>query len=110
VQSAGLHATRGQRAAREAIEVLAPFKTDIAGHISQPMTTDILRRADVIYTMTDAHREELLEQFPAAEGKTYRLDPQEDVEDPIGAGLSVYQEVAERLAELLKKRLSELPL
>jgi protein-tyrosine-phosphatase/tRNA A37 threonylcarbamoyladenosine synthetase subunit TsaC/SUA5/YrdC len=110
VQSAGLHANRGLRAAREAVEALSAMKTDLSSHISQPATIDLLRRADLIYTMTEAHREEVVELVPAAAQKTYRLDPQGDVEDPIGSGLSVYQEVAHRLVELLQHRLSELPL
>jgi protein-tyrosine-phosphatase len=109
VQSAGLHANRGMRAAREAVDALSPLKVDLSTHISQPATTELLRRADLIYTMTEAHREEIVDLVPAAAQKTYRLDPQGDVEDPIGSGLGVYQEVARRLVELLQHRLSELP-
>ena len=61
VQSAGLHANRGNRAAKEAVEVLTPLKADLSNHFSQPVTNDLLRRADLIYTMTEAHREEVLE-------------------------------------------------
>jgi protein-tyrosine-phosphatase len=92
------------------VDTLSDMKVDLSTHISQPATTDLLRRADLIYTMTEAHREEVVELVPAAAQKTYRLDPQGDVEDPIGSGLSVYQEVAHRLVELLQHRLSELPL
>ena len=74
VQSAGLHANRGMRAAREAIEALAPMNADLSSHISQPATSDLLRRADIIYTMTEAHREEILDLMPSAAEKTHRLD------------------------------------
>ena len=108
VQSAGVQAARGMRAAREAIEAVKPFNADLGAHLSQGASTDLLRRADVIYTMTDAHRDEVLRAFPAAAKKTQRLDPEGDIDDPIGAGPHVYQQVAGHLADLLQQRLSEL--
>ena len=109
VQSAGLHASRGMRAALEAQDAVKDLGADLASHISQPATTDLLRRADVIYTMTDAHREEVLELLPGADRKTFRLDPGGDVADPIGAPFPVYERVAGRLVSLLENRLRELP-
>jgi len=44
--------------------------------------------------MTSAHRDEVLDLFPWAERKTFRLDPEGDIADPIGASLAVYQRVA----------------
>jgi protein-tyrosine phosphatase len=110
VQSAGVHAQRGMRAAREAIDTVKQFNADLSAHFSQPASPDVLRRADVIYTMTDAHRDEILEFYPAAAAKTQRLDPAGDVPDPIGAGVHAYREVAQRLASIFETRLSELPL
>jgi protein-tyrosine-phosphatase len=108
VQSAGLHASRGLRATMEAMEAVKALGGDLTTHISQSATPDILRRADVIYTMTDAHREEVLDLYPWAERKTVRLDPEGDIADPIGATLAVYQRVARRLASVLQERLDEL--
>ena len=92
VQSAGVHATRGMRATREAMDVMQGMGADLGGHWSQPATGDLLRRADVIYTMTDAHREEALAILPGAEKKIVRLDPDGDIEDPIGASGSCLSE------------------
>jgi protein-tyrosine phosphatase len=108
VQSAGLHASRGMRAALEAVDAVKELGGDLSSHLSQPTTPDLLRRADIVYTMTDAHREEVLELFPWAERKTFRLDPEGDVADPIGYPLAVYQRVAKRLASVIEKRLGEL--
>jgi protein-tyrosine-phosphatase/tRNA A37 threonylcarbamoyladenosine synthetase subunit TsaC/SUA5/YrdC len=108
VQSAGVHANRGSRATREAVEAVKPLGADLSTHLSQPATPDVLRRADVIYTMTTAHLDEVLHLAPAAAKKASRLDPAGDVADPIGSALSVYTDVAGHLAELLQQRLSEL--
>jgi protein-tyrosine phosphatase len=110
VQSAGVHAQRGIRAAREAMDTVKSFGADLSGHFSQPATPDVLRRADVIYTMTDAHRDEILDLYPGLAAKTQRLDPDGDVPDPIGAGLQAYRDVAQRLAGIFEHRLGELPL
>ncbi len=108
VQSAGVHASRGLRATREAAEAVKGVGGDLSRHISQPVTPDLLRRADVIYTMTSAHREEILDTAPGFEYKVLCLDPDTDVEDPFGSDLSTYRAVAGRLAELISRRLNEL--
>ncbi len=104
IQSAGVHANRGSRATPEAIQAVKSLGGDLASHLSQPATPDLLRRADFIYTMTAAHRDEVLHLYPPAARKTERLDPKGDVEDPIGSNLSVYQDVADHLATLLQHR------
>lgn len=114
VQSAGLHASRGMRATREGQDVIRNMAShgidmgDLSRHISQPATADLLRRADLIYTMTAAHSAEVAELYPWAERKTFELDPDADIADPIGSSGSVYERVAKRMMDLLQKRLSEL--
>jgi len=108
VQSAGTHAAKGMRATREAVEAVQAFGGDLSAHQSQPATLDLLRRADVIYTMTESHRDELLTAMPGVAKKTHRLDPDGDIDDPIGAGPAVYRAVATRLSELIKRRLHEM--
>ncbi len=110
VQSAGLHANRGTRAALEAMDAVKSLGGDLSTHFSQSVTTDLLRRADLIYTMTSAHRDEVLDIVPSADQKTFRLDQEGDIADPIGASLSVYQMVASHLNALLQERLGELPI
>jgi protein-tyrosine phosphatase len=110
VQSAGVHAASGMRATREAVAALRERHLDLGTHISQPASLDLLRRADFIFTMTDAHREEILDQLPGSAGKVQRLDPAGDIDDPIGAGEAVYRQVADHLQEVIQKRMDELVL
>jgi protein-tyrosine-phosphatase len=83
---------------------------DLSTHLSQPVTPDLLRRADLVYTMTDAHLEEVMELYPWAARKTFRLDPEGDVADPIGSSDAVYRRVAGRLGTVIQERLKELSL
>ena len=60
--------------------------------------------------MTGAHRDRVLEFSLSAAKKTHRLDPDGDIDDPIGADAAVYREVAERLTTVIARRLNEIAL
>ncbi len=106
VESAGLHATEGMPATAEARTAALELGADLGRHRSRAVSEDLLRRADVIYTMTQAHRDELLERYPAAADKTFTLDPDSDIEDPIGSAVGRYRQLAKRLEALVAQRLS----
>jgi len=108
VMSAGVHASRGMRATLEAVQAAKELGADLGAHLSQPATIDVLRRADVIYTMTAAHLEEVVSILPSAAKKTHRLDPQGDIDDPIGADSRTYRQVAGHLQEVIRMRLKEI--
>lgn len=110
VRSAGVHATSGMPAAREAVKVLGAMGANIQKHRSAPLTDDLLRRADMIFTMTQAHREEIISRMPTAREKTFTLDPDGDIEDPIGQGEQVYRKTAQRLEKLIRNRVVEMEL
>ncbi len=106
VESAGLHATDGMPATTEARTAARERGADLTTHRSRAVTVDLLQRADVIYTMTQSHRDELLERYPAVADKTFTLDPDADIADPIGSEVGRYRELAKRLEALIAQRLS----
>lgn len=110
VRSAGVHAASGMPAAPEAVKVVGEMGADIRKHRSMALTDDLLRRADMIYTMTQAHREEILSHAPSLSKKTFTLDPDGDIEDPIGKGEQVYRRTAQRMEKLIRNRVAELEL
>jgi protein-tyrosine phosphatase len=107
VISAGLYASAGVGATEPAIEAMRAEGLDLSGHRSQPLTAELIDRADIILTMTEAHRLGVVGLAPWAEAKTHRLDPSSEVADPIGADTQTYQRTAaqmrQRLAEWLKE-------
>lgn len=105
VESAGLYASEGMPATREARAAARELGADLSGHRSRPAGQDVLRRADVIYTMTRQHRDEVIERYPAAADKTFMLDPKTDIEDPIGSDAQRYQQLAGRLENLIVQRI-----
>ena len=110
IVSAGAFASSGAPVSAEAVRAVANEGVDISGHRSSALTRELVDSADVIYCMTDSHREAVLSLVPSAAGKTHRLDPQADLPDPFGADDAVYRATAEAIRRGLAGRLKELPL
>jgi len=60
--------------------------------------------------MTRAHRNAIINMIPAAAEKTQCLDPDDDIEDPIGSGMEAYAQCARRIHGLVRTRLDEIGL
>ena len=76
-------------------------------HRARSLTPELVERAEAIFCMTDKVRESVLRTHPAAAGKTWCIDPDGDVPDPIGSPLDVYIGCARRLRELVRLRIDE---
>lgn len=107
ILSAGLGTMGGMGPTPETVEVMARESIDIASHVSQPVTPDLVRKADLILVMDRMHREVLIRRHPEAASKTFLLrefdapgpveDP--DIPDPIGQPLGVYERCLETIKE-----------
>ena len=107
--SAGIAAWGGGKASAGALEAMRERGADLSGHESQPLTENLARQADVIWTMTASHRANILAQFPEAGGRVAMLSPdRHDVIDPIGGTLATYRKCAEQIREHLAGRLDTL--
>ncbi len=107
VLSAGVSAMSGAPANPNAIQAMQKLGIDVSPHRSRELTAQMVHEADVIYTMTEAHREAVVRLIPSAAEKTYTLDPTGDVEDPLGSDASSYQRTAELIRRRLDQRLKE---
>jgi tRNA threonylcarbamoyl adenosine modification protein (Sua5/YciO/YrdC/YwlC family) len=106
VASAGVAAWGGAAASPHALAAVAEWGGDLGGHASQPVTEPLVRQADVIFTMTAAHREALVARFPGVGGRVAVLDPdRRDVIDPIGGSLDTYRACARQIHRHLVARL-----
>lgn len=108
IESAGVAAGRGHGATAEAVEAASRLGGDLKAHRSQGVTREMLRDADVIFTMTRGHLEALRSIDPRAADRASTLDPDDDVPDPIGGPISTYISTAERIADLIRARLQEI--
>jgi protein-tyrosine-phosphatase/tRNA A37 threonylcarbamoyladenosine synthetase subunit TsaC/SUA5/YrdC len=109
VASAGIAAWSGGRASTGALTAMAEAGIDLSAHESQPLTESLIRQADVIWTMTAAHRAAILAQFPEAGDRVAVLSPDRmDVVDPIGGPVETYRECARQIRAHLESRLDTL--
>lgn len=105
VSSAGVYASSGQPASEPVWTVLKEKGIDAPRHESRPITQELLEKADYVLVMTEAHRDEILSQWPEYAGKvrlitSFGADPRHlDVLDPIGQSTDVYRRVRDRIDE-----------
>jgi protein-tyrosine-phosphatase len=108
VASAGVTAANGTpptAAAQRALEGMG-LKHDGA---SKPLTAPMVRNADLVLCMTADHVQSARALAgPGAEDKVLRLDPDADIEDPIGKDQAGYDALADRLQQIIARRLEEL--
>ena len=109
VASAGLAAWGGGSASENAVEAVRELGADLTGHESQPVTESLVSQADVILTMTAAHRAAILAQFPEAGGRVALLaTDRRDVVDPVGGSLETYRNCARQIHGHLVNRMDTL--
>ena len=99
--SAGVKARSGGSASDVVRHVARINGFSLKNHYSDPLTPKIVKQADVILVMEQWQKEDILERFPKAEGKTFRMmeylwhgDPSEigDIPDPTGKCTADYEE------------------
>lgn len=104
VRSAGTFAGRGAPASSGAVLAARQHGLDLSGHRSTPLGPDLVEWADLVLTMTNAHRRVAADI--GGEEKTALVTeflPEEhpehgrEVRDPAGAGVERYEEVLELL-------------
>ncbi len=106
VQSAGTAGGCGG-ASPHAVTVIARRGIDLSGHASTPLNTEMIRKADYIFAMTDSHRDRIVEMVRSAEDRVARLLNDQDIDDPAGGSEDDYEKCARRVEEGLGARLQE---
>ena len=109
-QSAGLSARVGAPMMPEAQEALRLLDVPLLPHSARSLTVELAHEVERIFCMTEAHRDAVVRLFPTAAAKTHCLDPEGDIEDPIGKGLGAYLSCARRIHTLVRSRLDEISL
>src|SRR5262249_15368580 len=95
VLSAGLSATPGGQAAKEAVAAARERGADLASHCSRPATAELITRADHVVCMTRGHLRALLGQFGQFGARLHLLCRDGgDLSDPIGCDQEVYRACA----------------
>ena len=101
ILSAGVQARSGGSASQVVRHVARINGFSLGNHHSDPLTKKTIAQADVILVMEQYQKDAILERFPKAEGKTFRMmeylwrgDLSEitDIPDPTGKSTADYEE------------------
>jgi len=106
--SAGLAPKPGSPMKPQAEQVLSTMGVPFGSHASRALNEELVNQAETIYCMTEAHRREVIERFPAAAAKTMCLDPDGgDIDEPSGAKLEPFFNCAAQIQKLVRLRFDE---
>ncbi|OIK16100.1 hypothetical protein BIV60_06440 [Bacillus sp. MUM 116] len=111
VRSAGVFAVNGNGASAHAKQVLEENKI-VHNHQSSLLNGGAIGWAELILTMTNSHKDAILNYYPEAAPKLFTLKEfagetvSHDVSDPFGGNVSIYRETFQEL-EILIDRLIE---
>ncbi len=109
VMSAGSAGGFASPASPQAVEVVREVGADLADHLSQTVTPEMVRHADRIFAMTPEQMDQVLRLAPDAKGRVALLDPKgRPVGDPHGGDLETYRRCAYVIQRALEKRIKEL--
>ena len=110
IDSAGVFAEVGGKAADEAIAAMERRGIDLSGHRTKPLTDELIDMADVILVMTEAHKQ-LVESV--AKGKVHTLleyaGGEGDISDPYGGDAEEYERTASEIYDALVDIAEKLP-
>jgi protein-tyrosine phosphatase len=105
VESAGVWAEAGDAASPSAVEVLSQRGIQLEGHRSQPVTSSLLERADIVLVMEEAHRRSLFYLAPEYLGKVFLLTEMvgqhENIGDPYGGPNEAYVATVEQIEKTI---------
>lgn len=105
--SAGVSARDGAPMTQEAQQALRLLNIPVVPHVARNLTVELAHQVGTIFCMTRAHREAVIDMIPSVAEKTHCLDPEADIEDPIGSGLEAYLKCASHIHRLIRWRLDE---
>ncbi len=106
VRSAGIHAMDGYPIASHAKTLIEEANLPYTAH-SRALSLEDVNWAQLIFTMTETHKQMLLHTFPMAENKIFTLkefvqpESSPDVHDPFGGNLETYRHTFDELAALM---------
>lgn len=110
--SAGTLAWPGDKASDQAVEALAEQGIELSRHRATLLTPQLVEEADLVLTMTESHRRQVLNLLPDAQGKVFTLGEfagvPGDIADPYGSPVDNYRRCAEEIKALIRKVLQKL--
>ncbi|GAB6179313.1 hypothetical protein JCM14036_06320 [Desulfotomaculum defluvii] len=110
--SAGTMAWSGEKASQQAVEAMADLGIELSQHRATLLSPELVAEADLVLTMTENHRRQILSRCPEFKEKVYTLGDYAgvpiDITDPYGSPVEIYRSCAGELKDLISKALQKL--
>jgi protein-tyrosine-phosphatase len=114
VLSAGVSSRTGESASPHSITALKKVGVDLSGHVSRPITQELLNHALLVLCMTDAQRD-MIELTADPVPKRLHLfrefageDGDREIPDPYGQPLSAYEASRDEMVSAIPSIISHL--
>ncbi len=104
VESAGLAAYAGDPISDHAASALRERGIHADAHRAKPLNPLLLEQADLIYVMTEAHKQAIVQAMPETAGKIRVLH----ISDPYGLDITAYRACLDELEHILQEQLPEI--
>lgn len=107
VKSAGIFASTGDAASNNAILAMKEMGLDISCHIARPLTYELLKESDLVFTMTKGHKSSILSLYPSFKEKVFTIfeyiNENGEVADPFGGDIEAYRKTSAQLKNAIEK-------
>lgn len=105
IDSAGVSALVDHPADAKAIELMAADNLDLSSHVAKQISEPLVKKADLILTMSVSQTKWIEERWPHCRGKTFRIGHwiDKDIIDPYGASTSVFEVAKSNIIDSLEQ-------
>ena len=106
IMSAGLSVIENQPASENAVLAAEALGLNLKEHNAKQITPSLIKDADIVLTMTSGHKQAIAnacnsEGTPVFTLAEYAGHGSEDVMDPYGCGLEIYEECIRKLRQYI---------
>jgi protein-tyrosine-phosphatase len=107
IVSAGVAARPGDRVSENSVTALKKVGLDLKGHVSQPLTKQLLDEALAIFCMTESHRAMIQLTFDPVPRHVYLFREfmpraaEKEIGDPYGGPLTEYEACRDEMVEAI---------
>ncbi|HZW82651.1 MAG TPA: low molecular weight protein arginine phosphatase [Candidatus Deferrimicrobium sp.] len=111
--SAGIMAFPGSPASENSLRAMQELGLDLSAHRATQLDTSLIEGADLILTMTQSHKTQILDSYPSVDSKVYTLleyayGQPGQVEDPFGRDIETYRRTSAQIKQAVYKVVEKL--
>lgn len=107
IASAGIYAFPGQKASTNAVKAMMEMDLDLSCHTAAAINLELMKKSDLILTMTSSHKKELISLYSEFSNKIHTLmeyvGENGEVSDPFGGDIEIYRKCAAQLKGAMEK-------